>query len=81
MSETAAALDRSISWVSTDREHAWVEMPAPQFAPLTGMPNLLLRTDRRYQTVEGFGVCFNELGWRALSRLGEADRAEIFDEL
>lgn len=81
MSDTDVVPNRRISWVSTDRERAWVEMPAPKFAPLTGMPNVLLRTDRRHQTVEGFGVCFNELGWRALSRLGDADRAEIFDEL
>lgn len=81
MSDNAVAPNRRISWVSTDRERAWVEMPAPRFAPLAGMPNVLLRTDRRHQTVEGFGVCFNELGWRALTRLRETDRAEIFDEL
>lgn len=81
MSELVPDHRRRITWVSTDRDRPWVEMPAPQFAPMTAMPNVLLRTDRRHQVVEGFGVCFNELGWRALSRLDEGDRAAIFDEL
>ena len=33
------------------------------------------------QTVEGFGSCFNELGWTSLQELSEADRAAIFQEL
>lgn len=33
------------------------------------------------QTVDGFGACFNELGWTSLSRLTEEERAAIFSEL
>ena len=33
------------------------------------------------RAVEGFGACFNELGWTSLEALGEADRTAIFDEL
>ncbi|MDR1339024.1 MAG: beta-glycosidase [Prevotellaceae bacterium] len=33
------------------------------------------------QTVEGFGTCFNELGWTSLSLLSEADREAIMKEL
>jgi glucosylceramidase len=33
------------------------------------------------QTVDGFGACFNELGWTSLSALNETDRETIFKEL
>ncbi len=33
------------------------------------------------QTIDGFGACFNELGWTSLSLLGEEDRAEVIAEL
>jgi glucosylceramidase len=37
--------------------------------------------DNPLQTVDGFGTCFNELGWTSLSALHEADREAIFKEL
>lgn len=33
------------------------------------------------QTIEGFGACFNELGWDALAKLTPDDRAAIFEEI
>ena len=33
------------------------------------------------QTIEGFGACFNELGWTSLSALADEDREAIFREL
>jgi len=33
------------------------------------------------QTVEGFGGCFNELGWDALEALSEEDRKAVMDEI
>ena len=33
------------------------------------------------QTIEGFGACFNELGWTSLSTLPDEDREAIFREL
>ncbi|MGE5557156.1 MAG: glycoside hydrolase family 30 protein [Bacillota bacterium] len=37
-------------------------------------------TGVKYQKMEGFGGCFNELGWIALSHLDEGKRREVFDE-
>jgi glucosylceramidase len=36
---------------------------------------------RAYQRMEGFGGCFNELGYRALSHLSSADRDALLSEL
>ncbi|MCS2890854.1 beta-glycosidase [Parabacteroides faecis] len=33
------------------------------------------------QTIEGFGACFNELGWTSLALLSESDRNVIMQEL
>ena len=40
-----------------------------------------VRIDAPRQTIQGFGVCFSELSWRALSRLSEADYNAVMTEL
>jgi glucosylceramidase len=37
--------------------------------------------DKPLQTIEGFGACFNELGWDSLSVLVEKDKESILEEL
>jgi len=44
-------------------------------------PCNLLSTGRHRHEWEGFGGCFNELGWDALQRLDPAARREILDGL
>lgn len=33
------------------------------------------------QIIDGFGSCFNELGWTSLNLLSELDKEQIFNEL
>ncbi len=71
----------NLSWmVSTERE-SWRLgecVPAPEFA----VANLTV-TGNEDQVWEGFGGCFNELGWMALGALSSEDgrrlMAELFD--
>ncbi|MGK9148062.1 beta-glycosidase [Plantibacter flavus] len=72
---------REITWVTTTQHEAWTAQPSPTWVPLAGMPGVMLRPEQRRQRIDGFGVCFNELGWTALSRLTEAERDGILDEL
>lgn len=65
------------TWVSTTPDSAWSVRQAQEAA---GEPGLEL-TGRRGQTVEGFGGCFNELGWRALSALDQAKRDSVMADL
>jgi O-glycosyl hydrolase len=37
--------------------------------------------DQPLQTIEGFGACFNELGWTSLNTLASADKEAILREL
>ena len=38
---------------------------------------LLIDTSKKQQQINGFGACFNELGWTSLSELSDKDRNDI----
>jgi len=38
-------------------------------------------TSEKLQTIDGFGACFNELGWKALSVLNDGDREKVIKDL
>lgn len=40
-----------------------------------------LELGEEFQTMEGFGGCFNELGWEALSHISDKEREEVFEEV
>ncbi|MFT4214300.1 MAG: glycoside hydrolase family 30 protein [Microbacterium sp.] len=71
----------AIRWVSTTPEEPWREQPAPALTAPTAMPDVLVALDQPQQEIEGFGACFNELGWTALQLLTEAEREGILREL
>jgi glucosylceramidase len=41
------------------------------------VPDITVHLDRSRQTIEGFGGCFNEKGWEALSVLGREERRAV----
>src|SRR5437879_884996 len=43
--------------------------------------NLNVDLSATAQTMEGFGGCFNELGWTSLSKLSDGDRESVLREL
>lgn len=66
-----------VIWHSSNEQAQWKEK---QCLPTTSAA--MLETDGRvYQRMEGFGGCFNELGYRALSHLSSTDRAALLTEL
>lgn len=42
---------------------------------------LIIDTSKKQQQIQGFGACFNELGWTSLSTLKDSDRNDIIKEL
>lgn len=70
-----------ITSVTTTRDDRWVAGQAPVELAMDRMPDVFVLTDAPLQRVEGFGACFNELGWDALEVLDQADRDAIMDEL
>jgi len=68
----------SITWISSSPNHTWRRMPIPPAR--RGQPTLRA-TGHDGQTWEGFGGCFNELGWIALANLSPRDRASALRAL
>lgn len=70
------------TWVVTTEHESWAT-PATgvEITPMDEFPGALIQTDKPAQEIEGFGVCFNELGWTSLARLTEDERAEILTEI
>ena len=67
-------------WVSSTIDHTWQEMEVIHSGEVATESFSVILADVK-QNVEGFGTCFNELGWTSLSELSEADRAAILEEL
>lgn len=70
---------KGVRWISSSPEKAWEERQISDCTCTCGT-NLTF-TSERYQKVKGFGGCFNELGWSALSGIGEDNRNKILDDL
>lgn len=67
----------TLTGYSTTQDNPW---RALSFVPTNENANLKL-TGEQHQLVEGFGGCFNELGYMALSHLNEDQRREVFHSL
>lgn len=70
-------------WVTTTETSPWVEQPVLISASADTIPevDVTVLTDSRQQKIDGFGACFNELGWLSLSKLDPTVREEIMEEL
>ena len=71
-------LPMNIQWIETTEDAVWT---TKTLSDLPVAADTLEITDEQYQTIDGFGGCFNELGWMALGKLPERARTEIFDTL
>ena len=73
---------RTIDWVSTTNDRPWViNQPASIKKETSPKATVIIRTDQTRQTVDGFGGCFNELGWDALTVLKPEEKDAILKSL
>lgn len=73
---------RTIEWVSTTNDRPWVvNQPASITKEVSPKANVIIRTDQTRQKVDGFGGCFNELGWDALKVLSQTEKDAILKSL
>jgi glucosylceramidase len=72
-----------ITWISSTARQPWQTMPAPAPTPASADAPALIRAwpDHPFQTIDGFGGCFNELGWQALGKASESDRQHLLAAL
>jgi len=70
-------------WVSSTEASPWQEMPTPAPTSTDFSSDHLVTVDleTRFQRIDGFGGCFNELGWDALLALDDTQRATALKAL
>jgi len=69
---------KHIQFISTDDKSSWVLRN--DFTKTSEKPNLVIH-GRSERELEGFGGCFNELGYIALSKLSHEQKEKIMDDL
>jgi glucosylceramidase len=72
---------RETVWVVSTPESSWQIQDGHPIKWEKGEAETTIETNHSQQTIEGFGTCFNELGWTSLSLLPEADLASVMREL
>lgn len=76
------ACGKKIEWVATTPEVSWEQQePAGIRFVKTDSVDAEISISSPLQTIDGFGACFNELGWTSLGALNEANREAIMQEL
>lgn len=68
-------------WVTTSYEHPWQVNASAQVSDAVTNSLVIIDTQKTLQTIEGFGTCFNELGWTSLNLLTNDDKQGILQEL
>lgn len=67
-------------WVSTTESSPW--QTNPELTSTEGTtPDVVIDPNKTYQVIEGFGTCFNELGWTSLTKLDANTRQSIMKEM
>jgi len=78
---SAIAQQTKVEWVSTTQTEHWTSQKNLKVHIAKGTPDAEIEITRPLQTINGFGGCFNELGWTSLKLLSDQDRQSIFREL
>jgi glucosylceramidase len=73
---------RETAWVASTPDVSWEQQDIQGIVAVhTDSADVEIDVNNPLQTIDGFGSCFNELGWTSLSALHEVDREAILREL
>ncbi len=70
-----------VEWISSTQSEQWKQKNEIVVSTASDLFDVEIKPNVTLQTIEGFGTCFNEVGWTSLSLLNEKDRENIFREL
>lgn len=72
-----------VEWTATSQTQPWQNPAGATVVPFTGFLDMdvMILPDTAFQTIEGFGGCFNELGWAALQAMPAAARQAVMADL
>lgn len=72
---------KDIVWISSNPEAIWQIDSFKSSSGLEGDSAIIIYPDKLQQQIDGFGGCFNELGWEALKVLPEEEQDKIIAAL
>ena len=67
----------NIEWIATTQKSQWQSKDQLTVSAASSKWDVEAYLDQPLQTIEGFGACFNELGWTSLNTLASADKEAI----
>src|SRR6516162_11133860 len=71
-----------LRWVATTQTSQWQSKDAAATSLASGGKwDVEAQLKKPLQIIDGFGACFNELGWTSLSALEDKDRDAFFRDL
>ncbi len=70
-----------VKWVESTNAKTWIIKDTKPANAKKAVADVTVLVDQKEQTIEGFGACFNELGWTALSVLDDQGRESILKNL
>jgi glucosylceramidase len=72
-----------LQWICSTESHPWAQQPDVKITPAAGNDPAasIIDPTTSFQRIDGFGGCFNELGWAALRGVGAAQRTEALKAL
>ena len=68
-------------WISTTYSQPWQTLSTSNITQETTENVIKINTSQTAQAIEGFGTCFNELGWTSLNLLDNNEREDILNEM
>jgi glucosylceramidase len=72
----------NLTWIATTQTSQWQSKDAATTSLASESKwDVEAQLQKPLQTIDGFGACFNELGWTSLNTLADEDREAIFREL
>jgi len=75
------SIAQQVKWVSSTKTENWKTKELTVSTDNNQSPDAVVSPVNTLQTVNGFGGCFNELGYTSLQLLSSADRQAIMKEL
>ncbi len=75
------SLKAQVGWISSTPSKPWTSAKTRLVRLAKSKTEVTILPDIKEQAVEGFGICFNELGWTALSMVSEPEREAILKNL
>lgn len=74
---------QSANWISSTEKNKWKVQEQVKLNDIKHdvVIDVEIHSDQKQQTMEGWGGCFNELGWDALQTLNAKERETVFKSL